>query len=501
LLTLYSESKNDDMTTTEKSARGSGEMTQHVEEACPPQKIPENLDEDPEFSYDDQRKIIHRVDKQLIIVLGCLHMVSLMDRSNISVALITGMEEGLDLVGFRYSIIALSFFPPYIVFQLFGPLLIRKIGPIAFLSGTSFFMGVVMMSGGFVKTWSEMVVIRVIIGAFEAGFFPGCVYLISTWYSRYDMQKRYAVFYILGCTASAFVGIVSYGIVHMDGLAGIAGWRWIFIIEGLFTCMLGFGSAFLLTDFPDRMKSSRRSFLTEREYDFILRRITRDRGDTDLEEFNWKKYMAAAWDVKPWAFGLIFFSTTTVAYAVSYFMPIILNKEMGFSIGVSLCLTAPPFVAAALLAYATSWFGDKYHLRGPVLVFNAILCFIGLPIMGFTQNTGLRLFGVFLTTMGPIANVPAAMAYQANNICGQWKRAVCSAVFVGLGGTGGMAGSLVFRSQDAPGYHPGLIACMACNGLLIIIVALLSLHFKRCNKKVDRGLIVLEGMPGFKYTY
>jgi hypothetical protein len=93
------------------------------------------------------------------------------------------------------------------------------------------------------------------------------------------------------------------------------------------------------------------------------------------------------------------------------------------------------------------------------------------------------------------------MAYQANNIRGQWKRAVCSAVFVGFGGTGGVVGSLVFRSQDAPAYHPGIIACMACSGLLIITVLLLTLHFRRCNRKVDQGLLVIEGLPGFKYTY
>ncbi|KAJ5604961.1 hypothetical protein N7510_010115 [Penicillium lagena] len=473
------------------------------EEAVRPEKAfeEENLDEDLEFGYDEQRKIIHRIDRRLIGVLGFLHMVSLMDRGNIGAAAIAGMKQGLDLVGFRYSIIALCFFPTYIVGQVFGSILIRKLGPVGFLSGTTFLMGIVMMCGGFVKKWSEMVAIRAIIGAFEAGFFPGCVYLISTWYSRYDMQKRYAVFYLLGCVASAFVGILSYGIMQMNGLAGIDGWRWIFIIEGLITCSLGILGAFMLIDFPDRMKVSRRHFLSDSEYDFILRRISRDRGDTELDEFHWKKYFSAALDVKPWAFGLIFFCTTTVAYAISYFMPIILNEEMGFSIGASLCLYAPPYAASAIVTYGTAWFADKYRLRGPVLIFNALLCLIGLPLMAFTENTGSRLFGVFLTTIGPVANVPAAMAYQANNIRGQWKRALCTAVFVGFGGTGGMAGSLVFRSQDAPSYHPGIIACMACSGLLILTVLLLSLHFKRCNRNVDQGLLVLEGLPGFKYTY
>lgn len=129
------------------------------------------------------------------------------------------------------------------------------------------------------------------------------------------------------------------------------------------------------------MKVSRRRFLSDSEYDFIIRRISRDRGDTELDEFHWKKYFSAALDAKPWAFGLIFFCTTTVAYAISYFMPIILNEEMGFSIGASLCLYAPPYAASAIVAYGTAWFADKYRLRGPVLIFNSLLCLIGLPLM------------------------------------------------------------------------------------------------------------------------
>ena len=93
------------------------------------------------------------------------------------------------------------------------------------------------------------------------------------------------------------------------------------------------------------------------------------------------------------------------------------------------------------------------------------------------------------------------MAYQANNIRGQWKRAFCSANLVGGGGIGGIIGSLVFRSQDAPLYRPGLWACMACNAVIITIVAITTLYFKRCNKKAREGKMVIEGLPGFVYTY
>jgi hypothetical protein len=110
--------------------------------------------------------------------------------------------------------------------------------------------------------------------------------------------------------------------------------------------------------------------------------------------------------------------------------------------------------------YVTSWLGDKYRVRAIILVGNSVISLIGLPIMAFASNSGVKYFGVFIGVAGVNANIPAAMAYQANNIRGQWKRAFCSATLTGLGGIGGIAGSLVFRSQDAPEYIPGTIATM-----------------------------------------
>ena len=121
-------------------------------------------------------------------------------------------------------------------------------------------------------------------------------------------------------------------------------------------------------------------------------------------------------------------------------------------------------------------------------------------MQGYHANDGVRYFGVFLVTGGANANIPACMAYQANNIRGQWKRAFCSASLVGMGGVGGIAGSLVFRTQDAPLYRPGIFAAIACNILIILIVAALSVNFTICNRKAARGQMLIEGQLGFRYT-
>lgn len=305
--------------------------------------------------------------------------------------------------------------------------------------------------------------------------------------------------------ASAFAGILAYGLMQMEGLAGLGGWRWIFIIEGVLTCLIGIAGYWLLVDFPDSKRVSW-SFLGERERAWICARVEADRGDAKVLPFNWANFMGAGLDWKIWAYALIFFNTTTITYALAYFLPIILTRNMGFSVGASQCLVAPPYAFAGIYMFGLSWYSDKYRHRGAVIIINMIMCVIGLPIIGFASSAGVRYFGVFLVTAGANSNVPAAMSYQANNIRGQWKRAFCSATLVGFGGIGGIAGSLVFRSQDAPQYRPGLYACLACAILNLILVSILSVAFRRLNGQADRGERELEDsdegyQPGFRYTY
>jgi len=280
--------------------------------------------------------------------------------------------------------------------------------------------------------------------------------------------------------------------MHMKGLAGLNGWRWIFIIEGLITVVIGAAGYWLLVDFPDSKRNTWK-FLDAREREWICSRVHADRGDVQVPPFSLKEYFRVGRDWKVWAYAMLFFNTTTTTYALAFFLPLILRGSMGFDAGTAQCLIAPPYALAGIVMYYTSWVGDKYHIRGPIVVFNMLLVIIGLPIMGFHSSAAVRYFGVFLVTAGANSNVPAAMSYQANNIRGQWKRAFCSATFVSFGGVGGIAGSLVFRSQDAPtGYKPGLYACITTSLLNLLIVAALSITFYFENKKADRGEKELE---------
>jgi MFS family permease len=181
---------------------------------------------------------------------------------------------------------------------------VRYLGPRAFLSFIVVAWGAVMIGMGFVKTFETMAAMRIILGILEAGFFPSCVYLLSTWYTRFDIGKRYSVFYILGSLASACAGILAYGLMQLKGREGLNGWRWIFIIEGALTVFLGIVAYWALVDFPDLAHTSWK-FLNEREAKFIIDAVNRDRGDAKPEPWNLKKFLRGGLDIKIWGFAMV----------------------------------------------------------------------------------------------------------------------------------------------------------------------------------------------------
>ncbi|KAL2782738.1 major facilitator superfamily domain-containing protein [Aspergillus keveii] len=459
-------------------------------------------DADDEFSYTEQRKIIHKVDRRLLIIAGLMQAVSFLDRANMSNAAVAGLTAELNMeVGNRYSITLLVFFAPYIIFEFPATIAVRKIGPRKFLSTIVFLWGIIMICFGFVQTWVSLIPLRMLLGAFEAGSFPGMYYLVSSWYSRFDLYKRISIFYLIGVFGSAASGVLALGFSRMDGLANYAGWRWIFIMEGILTCLIGILGYVFMVSFPSQSHTVR-GFLTPAESAYILRRLDRDRGDADIagEKFNWRAFFSAALDIKVWGFALAFLCSTMQAYSIGFFLPVLLKQKMSFSEAASQALSSPPYLAAMALMYVEGLVSDKLRLRSPMLYLNCLLSIIGLSLMEWASTPGVQYLGAILVCAGCSANIPSLMVFQANNIRGQWKRAFCSASLISFGGTGGIVGSLVFRAQDKPMYLPGIVACLTANGVIVVIVTCLVVLFALRNRQAERGVAVIEGLQSFRYV-
>jgi len=167
-----------------------------------------------------------------------------------------------------------------------------------------------MLCQGFVQNFHHLIITRVLLGVTEAGFFPAAAFLVTTWYCRFEVQTRLAIFYSAASLAGAFSGLLAYGIQHMDGVGNLAGWRWIFILEGLMTVLLGIATPFVLPDSPETA-----GFLTPEEKAIIKFRLEQDSGTAagrveTAEKFQWKFIRNALFDWKIWFAVFIFWGNT-----------------------------------------------------------------------------------------------------------------------------------------------------------------------------------------------
>ncbi|KAJ9475658.1 putative High-affinity nicotinic acid transporter (putative) [Pseudozyma hubeiensis] len=451
------------------------------------------------FDEAEVKRVRRKVDWRLLPILGALYSIALIDRTNLSAARIAGAGVELRLTaGTNYSIPLLMFFVPYILLEMPSNLLLRKIGAARQLSFLGFCWGVVMLGQGFVKTRQQLTATRALIGAFEAGFFPACVWLISTWYVRRESQVRMSAFYLISVGVSGFSNILAYGmsLIRVPDRT-FRGWRWIFIIEGLLTIVLAVIAYFIILDFPD--KAAEKGFLTIAERDMILARIQRDRGDAKPDALTWGKAAKYAKDIKVWLYGLMFMCTTMPTYGFAYFLPVIL-RGLGYSIKDSFLLGAAPYCVAMVGAFGTAVIADRYFIRMPILIGQCLLTIAGLGMLFVTTQRSVQLAGCFLGVWGANANIPFVLNFSQNNVAGQSKKSFTSVIVIMFGGIGGIFASLAYNEKDAPLYRKGLYATIACQVFNVLCAVGFTVYFYAANKKIRAGRKVVDDRPGFTYT-
>ncbi|KAI9658617.1 MAG: hypothetical protein M1821_002177 [Bathelium mastoideum] len=228
-------------------------------------------------------RITRKIDLHLVPIMTVMFMLAYLDRSNLGNAKIEGMLTDLQMVNRDYNVASLIFYVSYILFEVPSNILLRKTSPSTWLSVLLFFWGISALSQGLTQSYGGLVCARFFIGVFEAGFTPGFLYLFSMYYTRYQLQKRLSLMFASGIIAGAFSGLLAYALVKMDGVGGYAGWRWIFIIEGLATIAVALVSKFVIVDWPNRA-----TFLSQEDKTRLMIRLEHDavRGIARMDTFD-----------------------------------------------------------------------------------------------------------------------------------------------------------------------------------------------------------------------
>ncbi|KIW74513.1 hypothetical protein Z517_12453, partial [Fonsecaea pedrosoi CBS 271.37] len=415
---------------------------------------------------EEERKLVLKIDLRILPYLSVIFGLSLLDRINVSAAYIAGMSIDIELAVVEEAPPSSRIF--YTVSVDLGWMdgwIIRRVGARWWLSFLITAWGICVMCLGFIQSWVPLVVLCVLLGAFEAGLFPGAVFLISAWYKTYETARRVSWFYMASLMASGFNGIITYGLSVIRSGSGTyrQGWRWIFLIEGaitIFCGLIGFSTSLRfgpscadsLLAIPEHSK-----WLNERERHIATVRLANERSGREYEHPTLRQGLRLLMDWKLAFYCLQAYLGACSVYALGYYTPIVLRQGLGFNYALAQILSSPPYILTVFLSLLTYWLSDKTKLRWPFLCFHALVGLVGLVIVLCAKPPGVRLFGVFLAIFGTNANVPGNLTYGQGQTALPHKKGLVVAAQVGFGSIGGITGSTIFRSQDAPQYFPGIL--------------------------------------------
>uniref|UniRef100_A0A8H7XRE6 MFS general substrate transporter n=1 Tax=Psilocybe cubensis TaxID=181762 RepID=A0A8H7XRE6_PSICU len=422
----------------------------------------------PKLTPEEESRLWQKVDLRLMPILALMYLLSFMDRGNIGNAKLQGLLTQLDLTGNRYNIALTMYFIPYCIFEC----------PSKWLPGITVTWGIVMTMMGLVKNYPQLVGVRVCLGVAEAGLFPGVVYYLTLWYPRHMLQFRIGIFFGAASLAGAFSGLLAYGISFMSGTAGLLGWSWIFILEGILTVIVGLIAFCVLVDFPATAK-----FLTLEERAFIVHTKKYDNSSVGEEEhFEMRHLWAAITDWQVWLHVLAYMSIIGPLYGITLFLPTIINA-FGHPPAISQLLTVPPYVVATICAYTWAHYSDKMKMRSPFIILGLVCCLIGFAINISDAPNGVKYFGTFFVVSGSYAAFPGIVAWLGNNLAGQYKRGIGMAIHIGVGNFSGAIASNIYRAKDSPRFLVGHGVELMFVGIGFIVVPVLVLSYTIINRK------------------
>ncbi|RDW56863.1 hypothetical protein BP5796_12930 [Coleophoma crateriformis] len=451
----------------------------------------------PEEYATKEKKLVRKLDLRLMPLLFLMIVMNYLDRNALANARIQGIEKSLHLHGTDFNTAISVLFAGYIALQIPSNMIITRVRPSIYIPSCMIIWGLVSGLTAAVHDFKGLVIVRFFLGFVEAPYFPGALFLLSSWYTRKELALRTSILYGGSLLSGGFGGLVGAGVQEgLNGARGIASWRWLFIIEASITVFIAIISLFVLPDFPHTTK-----FLSDVEKALATRRLETESGNKDTERGPLLSGVKMAFiDYKVWLLALIII-TKTSAGAVTSFIPTLV-ATLGYSKVNSLLLVAPPYVFATIVALAVSFSSDRmsercYHVVGPIF-----FGMVGFIIAATTLNFGARYFSLFLMLGGVYGSYNVALAWISSTLPRPIeKRAAAIALVNTVGNFAQIYSPYLYPSSAGPQYRGAMIAnacfCLACVGTTLLL--------RFCLVRENNTLAVIElqaasDFPGEKAT-
>lgn len=454
------------------------------------------------------RRILWKLDCRVLPPLALLWLANFIDRSNIGNARIAGLERDAHLQGNQFNIVLAVFYATYLVVEVPSNIVMKKIKPNRWIPILVAVWGVVTTLTSLVNSYGGLLAIRLCLGLCEGGLLPGMVLYLSMIYKRHEFQLRVGIFYASASLSGAFGGLLASAIIQMEGVGGLAGWRWIFILEGIATILAAGFAAIIL---PADLASA--NFLTQEERDFAVRRFREDgepvenalsntvssptdekpgegtRSHTesvqsaillethsDDERFEWREVVRGSLDIQVWLSGIAYLGLCVSLYSYSLFLPTIISG-LGYSGAQAQLHTVPPYVPAVFLTVVVAYLADLLKWRGPFILICLPLAIIGYIIAVVATDNTTRYIAVFFMAAGVYPSGPCILSILPNNSRGHYKRATTTALQLAIANMAGFPATFVYTQDQAPEYRKGHSIVL---GFVVLAWILIAANVRYC---------------------
>ena len=351
------------------------------------------------------RALLRKVDARLVPFLVVMYLLNFLDRSNLAQARQGTLEADLDMHDTDFNLATSIFFVGYLLMQLPSNLLMTRVRPSLYLSSAMALWGAVSACNAATHNFSQLIVVRFLLGFVEAPFFPGAIFLMSSWYTRAELTRRMSYFYSGNALANMFGGLIGASVLgNLEGSLGISGWRWLFIIEGVITVAVAFLGMVILPDYPHSTR-----WLTDEERAFASWRLLADINEADENGSRdgsgrsslWDGVRLALVDYRLYLFVLLQ-HLSLLSQTFQYFFPSIVGT-LRYGRIETLWLTCPVWFATFLVSVGVTYTSSRTRDRSLHIAGLMVVAAAGNVIATAATNTGARFFAMFLMPMGAVS--------------------------------------------------------------------------------------------------
>ncbi|OJI96491.1 hypothetical protein ASPVEDRAFT_23500 [Aspergillus versicolor CBS 583.65] len=436
------------------------------------------------------QQLLRKIDWRLLPLCSFIYLLNYLDRSNIGNARLLNSETGDSLeqqTGMTdtwYSLALTLFAVAYSLFDVPSNWIMKRYArPSYWLGALMLCWGAVTIGFAKVDNLPTVIVLRVLIGVFEAGFFPGMVYLITFWYRQEERSIRIAFILATATLAGAFGGCIAYGVAFINGKGGLEGFRWLFIIEGAVTVLVAPFVVFALPNYPSSSK-----WLTIEEQRFAVERLEQDGGIPTRDRASREEILETVCSRRMLLHYLAYFANNTVMSSLSYFSPTIV-KGLGYTSIQAQLMTVPPWAVGYVISLLLAWSADRFNARGLHVCLAGVLTGTGflasrlLPAEAYLARYGC----LIVASCGAFPSAAPLTAWVTCNAPSTRTLGLAAALNNSMVGLASILALWVWSSaEEDRGFPTGNTVCAVAGYCTAGLALVLHFFYVRENKRAGR---------------